>query len=90
MKCYVYAFYNKKIGAYEKPIVNNFDKKDFEQLVIRDVIVSDNAAKDRMKECSLYYLGIYDDEVAKFELGANAEFLVDLAPLIVGKEQTNA
>ena len=86
MKCLVYAFYNKKVGAYEKPIVNNFQKEDFQELVIRDVIVSDNEAKERMKECSLYYLGNYDDATGKFELEANPEFMLDIAPLIIGKE----
>ena len=85
MKCYVYAFYNKKVGAYEKPIVNNFIKDDFIQLVIRDVLVSDNAAKDRMKECELYELGIYDDVKGEFDVH-KPEYLIDLSTLIEGKK----
>ena len=85
MKCYVYAFYNKKIGAYEKPIVNNFVKEDFAQLVVRDVLVSDNAAKDRMKECELYELGTYDDAIGEFNC-KKPEFILDLSTLIEGKK----
>ena len=85
MKCYVYAFYNKKIGAYEKPIINNFNNDDFKTLVIRDVLVSDNQAKDRMAECDLYALGQYDDEKGIFETH-QPEFLMPLCELIEGKK----
>lgn len=85
MKCYIYAFYNKKIGAYEKPIVNNYQKEDFTQLVVRDVLVSDNAAKDRMKECDLYELGTYDDVLGVFDTH-KPEFILALDTLIDGKK----
>lgn len=89
MKCNVYAFYNKKVGAYEKPIVNNYDKETFGQLVIRDVICSDNDAKEKMKECSLYYLGEYDDEIGKLNCNT-PEFMLDIAPLVEGKVTKDA
>lgn len=85
MKCYLYAFYNKKVGCYEKPIVNNFEVEDFKTLVIRDVLVSDNQAKDRMSECELYALGYYDDETGLFET-KKPEFLLNVGELIVGKQ----
>lgn len=86
MKCYVYSFYNKKVGAYERPIVNNYEQKDFAELVRRDVLVSDNAAKDHMKECDLYYLGHFDDANGAFELEAKPEFLFSVGELVVGKQ----
>ena len=85
MKCYIYAFYNKKIGAFEKPIVNNWCKEDFTQLVIRDVLVSDNAAKEKMIECQLYELGIYNDETGEFDVH-KPEFIMSLDTLIEGKK----
>lgn len=89
MKCYVYSFYNKKVGAYEKPIINNWEPKDFGELVRRDVLVSDNDAKDKMKETDLYYLGLFDDAVAAFELEAKPEFLFSVGELVVGKQGDN-
>lgn len=84
MKCYVYAFYNKLVGAYEKPIINNFPQEDFSELVVRDILVSDNAAKVRMQECQLFYLGKYDDKLAKFELESQPDFILDVGSLING------
>lgn len=91
MKCYVYAFYNKKIGCYEKPIINNFPVDDFKTLVIRDVLVSTNEVKDKMAECELYELGQYDDELGEFNCH-KPEFVMGLSELIVGKKagDTNA
>lgn len=87
MMCYVYAFYNKKVSAYEKPVVNNFDKDTMHQLVIRDVLVSDNEAKSRMAECSLYYLGQYNDEQGLLIPESKPEFIFDIAPLIEGVKE---
>ena len=86
MKCYVYAFYDKKIGAYERPIVNNYEPEDFKTLVVRDVLCSTNEVKDRMCDKSLYKLGFYDDAIGEFNTN-KPEFLMDIAPLIVGKQK---
>ena len=66
MKNFIYSFFNKKVGAYESPIFNSYEKENFKELVVRDCLVSGNAAKARMEECSLYFLGIFDDVECKF------------------------
>lgn len=76
----MYAIYNKKINAFERPVITFHEKDEFIEVLKRDYHASDNVSQAKLKENVCYYLGEYDDNTGEIKV-IQKEFLIDLAVL---------
>lgn len=78
---YCYVIFNKKINAFERPVITFHEKDEFIEVLKRDYHASDVNNQAKLRDNICYYVGSYDDNSAKFNLVDNKELLIDLAVL---------
>lgn len=87
MKYHVYTNYNRKVEAYERPLVLIEDPDEYIERVTRDFKASDDNAKAKIAEYNLVYVGVYDDVVGKFFL-QEPNVIMNCSCLLEQKEVT--
>ena len=84
---FVYSYYNRKVGVYQDPQLQPVAKDILPKLVQRSVVLNpQQAEKDHMYECDLFYLGTFDEEQGTFDLLPKPEFLCSFANLEVNHD----
>lgn len=78
MKLMIYALRDRVVGSYSNPQFTQ--KMEASELAetFRRVIVKDPAKVFQMKDCELYILGEFDDEVAEWTLENKPFYVIDL------------
>lgn len=87
MKKYVYILRDKKLGAYENPILRVDDVEHVVESYVRGLKLISPEEAVRARDMSLYYLGTFDDVIGKFELIEHEEKLLDFEDYIPRKEE---
>ena len=77
MKKYVYILRDKKLGAFENPILRVDDVEHVVESYVRGLKLVSSEEAVRARDMALYYLGIFDDVTGKFELLEREEKLLD-------------
>ena len=62
---HVYINYNRKVGAYERPIFRIEDPDEYVEAVSRDFKASDDLAKSKIADYNLVYAGTFDDNTGE-------------------------
>lgn len=83
----IYAYRDKKLGAFETPFVNNLEKDRAAVAVSRALVGLDDVKKIRMKDLDLYYLGSFDDKTGRIS-AVPGEFICSIDSIIASSEVT--
>ena len=76
----VYIFQNRKVEAFELPVLRMENENEYLEVVTRDYRASEDNVKVKMKEYVLYHAGTYDDNTGKFVIG-DMNPILDLSTL---------
>lgn len=87
MKLYVYSVRDKKLGAFGAPKFANDDSEHMAEGVARDLKRIKPEQISEASDCSLYYLGQFDDISGKFELLPQPEKLIDYEDYVPRKSE---
>lgn len=66
MKTYIYAWYDKQIGAFSQPFTTNFDKEMTKESLIREMKLGKIPKEVNNKD--LYFLAYFHDDEGLLEL----------------------
>lgn len=80
MKKCVFVYRDRKTGSFTTPIVDDRAKENYIETMKRAFIVEPAQSHARNKDCSLYFIGYFEDTTAKFEL-VDPEFIFDINEL---------
>ena len=83
----IYAYRDKKLGAFETPFVNNLEKDRAAVAVSRAIVGLEDKQKLRMRDLDLYYLGSFDDKTGRIS-AVNGEFICSIDSIIASSEVT--
>lgn len=86
IKLNVFAFKDKMVGSWSKPIVTNETKDSYVKGSIRAAIRSQGNDRAYAKDQALYFLGTYDDGTGTFDLLKDAEKCCDLEDYVRDKK----
>lgn len=79
---FVYSLFNRKTAVYQDPYIQPIAKDIYPKIMSRSVIMNpDEATKNHVYECELYYLGTFDEQTCMFDLLEKPEFLCTFANL---------
>lgn len=84
MKLKIYAYKSVEKGCYSQPKFFPYSKEDMITEVKRSLIGLDKKTADEVKDLTLVYLGIFDDNEGKIDY--QKEELIALGPYIRIKE----
>lgn len=62
MKLHIYAYRDKKLGAYLTPMTISDEPEKAKVGIGRSLIKADSATKAKFKDLDFYYLGSFNDE----------------------------
>lgn len=82
MILHVYAYRDKKIGAFMVPTFTTDTKEVALEKLSRSIKVDDEKKAEKLKDLDLYYIGVYDDKTGILA-PIQPEFLLSLDEVIV-------
>lgn len=68
MKYFIYVNFNRKVEAFERPLVIMEDPTEYIERITRDFKASDDNAKAKIAEYNIFHVGEFDDNSGKIEL----------------------
>lgn len=68
MKYFIYVNYNKKVEAYERPLIMMENEEEYIERIRRDFKASPKEAQEKIAEYEINLVGMYDDNTGKIEL----------------------
>ena len=87
MKKYIYILRDKKLGAYDNPILRVDDVEHVVESYVRALKVCSPEEAVRARDMTLNYFGTFDDVTGKFDLLDHEEKLLDFEDYIPRKEE---
>lgn len=83
---YIYVNYNKKVEAYERPLVLMEDENEYIEKITRDFRASSPEAQEKIAEYLVYKAGLYDDDTGLIKL-EEKNVIFDCGSLLVRGER---
>lgn len=81
----IYVNYNKKVEAYERPLIMMEDELEYIERIKRDFKASPKEAQEKISEYLINKVGTYDDNTGVIKL-EEKNCIFDCAVLLVGEE----
>jgi len=78
----IYVNYNKKVEAYERPLILMEDEKEYVERIKRDFKASPKDAQEKIAEYLINHVGTYDDNTGVITL-SEKNTIFDCAVLLV-------
>ena len=86
MKYYIYVNYNKKVEAYERPLVLQEDEEEYIERIKRDFKASPKESQEKMGEYLINLAGYYDDNTGVIKL-VEKNTIFDIGSLLVKNDE---
>lgn len=85
MKYNIYVNYNKRVEAYERPLIMMEDEVEYIERIKRDFKASPKEAQDKIAEYTINHVGYYDDNTGVITL-VEKNTIFDCGCLLEGKK----
>lgn len=76
-----FAYKDRRTKAFTGPILDHCSKENYIEKMKRAFIVDKPEVHAQNKDLSMYYLGVYDDTKATFDLLPEPEFVLEVDEL---------
>ena len=84
----IYVNYNKKVGAYERPLIMMENEEEYIERIKRDFKASPKEAQLKIAEYLINFAGTYDDNTGEIKL-VEYNTIFDCGVLLAGEEDGN-
>lgn len=86
----IYVNYNKKVEAYERPLIMLEDENEYIERICRDFKGSPVESQAKMAEYIINKVGTYDDNTGLIKLDEMMNPIFDVASLVKGDENVKS
>lgn len=86
----IYVNYNKKVEAYERPLIMLEDENEYIERICRDFKASSVESQAKMAEYIINKVGTYDDNTGLIKLDEMMNPIFDVASLVKGDENVKS